>query len=422
MANSPKSDIKDVSLAKVGLLRIEWAGRRMPVLKLINDEFRRKRPFKNLIVGALLHVTAETANLIYTLQAGGATVVVCAANSHSTQDEVAAALVKISGVSVFAIKGEDSKTYDKHVQRVLDFRPDIFIDDGADLTATYVSNVQSKKRSPWPVMGASEETTTGMHRLRAMENENLLPFPVIAVNDSKTKRMFDNRYGTGQSTIDAILRSTEILLAGKRVVVGGYGWCGRGVAIRARGMGASVTVTEVDSVKALEALMDGFRVMPMKSAVIDADLVITATGGTDVVTLKEALLMKDGAILANAGHFYVEFDYYGIAKACKSKKVIKEFVEEFTLPNGKRLFVLGEGRLINLVAAKGHPADVMDMSFANQALAANWFVQNKGKAENRIYLMPNEIDNRIASLKLESMEITIDSLSRKQINYLESWE
>lgn len=415
-------DIKDIKLAPQGKLKIEWAGRQMPVLALIKARFAKEKPFKDKTIGALLHITSETANLIFTLQAGGAKVITCAANSHSTQDDVAASLVKDSGVSVFSIKGENSKTYDKHVNKVLSFKPDLFIDDGADLSATYEMKVRAKTIPRWKVIGASEETTTGMHRLRAMEKKKILSFPIIAVNDSHTKYLFDNRYGTGQSTIDAVMRATDILLAGKKVVVGGYGWCARGVAMRAKGMGANVTITEVDSIKALEAIMDGYLVKPMREAIKDADVVITATGGTDVVTAKEANLMKDGAIIANAGHFYVEFDYYGIKKAALKTRRVREFVEEFTLGKNKRIYVLGEGRLINLAAAKGHPADVMDMSFANQALAAEYLVKNYGKLENRVYLMPSVLDQQIAGLKLKAMGVGLDKLTKKQKQYFNSWE
>lgn len=415
-------DIKDIKLAPQGKLKIDWAGRQMPVLQLIKERLSKQKPFKNKTIGALLHITSETANLIFALQAGGARVIACAANSHSTQNDVAASLVKNSGFSVFAIKGEDSKTYDKHVNQVLNFKPDLFIDDGADLSATYEMKVRAKTIPRWKVIGASEETTTGMYRLRAMENKKILSFPILAVNDSHTKYLFDNRYGTGQSTIDAIMRATDILLAGKKVVVGGYGWCARGVAMRAKGMGANVTITEVDSIKALEAIMDGYLVKPMREAIKDADVVITATGGTDVVTAKEAKLMKDGAIIANAGHFYVEFDYYGIKKLARKTRKVREFVEEFTLGKNKRIYVLGEGRLINLAAAKGHPADVMDMSFANQALAAEYLIKNYGKLENRVYLMPKVLDHQIADLKLKSMGVGIDKLTKKQKQYFNSWE
>lgn len=426
-------DIVDISLYREGEERISWAEMRMPVLNLIKERFEKQKPFNDFRIGCLLHVTAETANLIKTFIAGGASVSVCAANSHSTQNEVAAALVKNYGVPVFAIKGETGDQYDKHVQSVLDFNPNILIDDGADLTVTLHQRLgildknlkpikDSKIKTDSGIIGATEETTTGVIRFKALEKSKLLQLPVVAVNDSQTKRFFDNRYGTGQSTMEAIVRTTERLIAGKNITVCGYGWCARGIAARAKGMGAIVTVTEVDPVKALEATMDGYRVLPVREAVRNADFVITSTGDTDVITTAHFPLMKDGVIIANAGHFYVEFDYYGLKKMSSKVRQIKPFIEEFTLLNGKRVYALGEGRLINLVAANGHPADVMDMSFANQALAAEWLVQKKGKLKTQLYVVPEKLDKNIASLKLQSMGIRIDKLSAKQKNYLSSWE
>lgn len=426
-------NIADISLSKEGEERISWAEVRMPVLNLIKERFEKQKPFNNLRIGCLLHVTAETANLLKTFIAGGANVSVCAANSHSTQNEVAAALVKNYGVPVFAIKGETSDQYDKHVQSVLDFNPNILIDDGADLTVTLHQRLGildknlkpamgAKVKTEPDIIGATEETTTGVIRFKALEKSKLLQLPVVAVNDSQTKRFFDNRYGTGQSTMDALVRTTERLIAGKNISVCGYGWCARGIAERARGMGAIVTVTEVNPVKALEAAMDGYCVLPAREAVRNADFVITSTGDTDVITTKHFPLMKDGVIIANAGHFYVEFDYYGLKKMSSKVRQIKPFIEEFTLKSGKRIYALGEGRLINLVAANGHPADVMDMSFANQALAAEWLVQEKGKLKTQLYVVPEKLDKNIASLKLQSMGIKIDKLSAKQKKYLSSWE
>jgi adenosylhomocysteinase len=426
-------DIADISLSREGEERISWAEMRMPVLNLIKERFKKEKPFNNLRIGCLLHVTAETANLIKTFIAGGAKVSVCAANSHSTQNEVAAALVKNYGVPVFAIKGETADQYDRHVQSVLDFNPNILIDDGADLTVTLHQRLGILDKNLKPVIGwkvktelklfgATEETTTGVTRFKALEKSQLLQLPVVAVNDSQTKRFFDNRYGTGQSTMEAIVRTTERLIAGKNITVCGYGWCARGIAARAKGMGAIVTVTEVDPVKALEAAMDGYCVLPAKESVRNADFVITSTGDTDVITTEHFPFMKDGVIIANAGHFYVEFDYYGLKKMSSKFRQVKPFIEEFTLPNGKRIYALGEGRLINLVAANGHPADVMDMSFANQALAAEYLVKEKGKLQSRLYVVPEDLDKSIASLKLQSMGIQIDKLSAKQKKYLSSWE
>lgn len=426
-------DIADISMFREGEERISWAEMRMPVLNLIKERFKKEKPLENFRIGCLLHVTAETANLLKTFIAGGASISVCAANSHSTQNEVAAALVKNYEIPTFAIKGETSDQYDRHIQSVLNNNLDILIDDGADLTVTLHQRlgildknlkpiIKGQKNHRTDLIGATEETTTGVTRFKALEKSKILQLPVVAVNDSQTKHLFDNRYGTGQSTMDAIVRTTERLIAGKQITVCGYGWCARGIATRARGMGAIVTVTEVDPVKALEAAMDGYCVLPAREAVRDADFIITSTGGTDVITSKHFLHMKDGAIVANAGHFYVEFDYYGLKKMSSKVRQIKPFIEEFTLPSGKRIYALGEGRLINLVAANGHPADVMDMSFANQALAAEWLIKQRGRLESKLHLLPEKLDREIATLKLKTMGISIDNLTKKQKEYLSSWE
>ena len=419
--NKISYDVKDLSLAPEGRKRIEWANTHMPVLRLIKERFGKEKPFKGITIAALLHVTTETANLIYAYAAGGAELVVCAANSHSTQDDVAAALVKYDGISTFAIKGEDRKTYVKHMEQVFARKPQIFIDDGADLIGKYHERFLKSEEGMWEVLGGSEETTTGMLRLRAMEKERILRFPVIGVNDSQTKHLFDNRYGTGQSTMDAVLRATDLLMAGKTIVVCGYGWCGRGIATRAKGMGAHVIVAEVDPVKALEAVMDGFQVMPVDDAVKVGDVVITATGSVNVIGIKQIEECKDGAILANAGHFYVEFDYYGLVKMAIKRRKVREFVEEFTLKGGRKLYVLGEGRLVNLAVAHGHPPDVMDMSFANQALAAEYIMKQRGRLENKMYLIPEDLDKMIASLKLQAMGIKIDKETAEQKKYLSMW-
>lgn len=412
-------DIKDLSLAPEGKKKIEWAGRNTPVLKLIAEEFSRTKPLKDITIGACLHVTSETANLVLAYMAGGARVVLCASNPLSTQDVVAASLVKDYGVSIYAIHGEDRKTYYQHLNRVLDCHPQLTADDGADL----VTLLHTKRRSQIPeVIGSAEETTTGVVRLRAMARDGTLKIPVIAINDSDTKHLFDNRYGTGQSTVDGILRSTNILLAGKHVVVCGYGWCGRGVANRMRGMGASVTVTEIDPVKALEAVMDGFRVDQIGRAVRYGDLFICTTSNKHVITTTHMKRMKDGAILANSGHFNVEFDYDGLVKLAKNKRTLRANLEEFVLASGKNIYALGEGRLINLVGAEGHPAEVMDMSFANQALAASWFIRRKGNLKPKVYVLPKEIDHRVARLKLKAMGMKFDRLTRDQRKYLRSWE
>ncbi len=414
-----KHDVKDIKLAAKGKLRIEWAAREMPVLKSIKTRFRKERPLKGIRLSACLHVTTETANLMETLKEGGADIRLCASNPLSTQDDAAASLVKHSGIPVFAIKGENHKTYYRHIMDSLDFRPHITMDDGADL----VSILHTKRREFLKdVIGGTEETTTGVIRLRAMAEKGVLQYPIIAVNDAYTKYMFDNRYGTGQSTIDGILRATNRLIAGSVFVVAGYGWCSKGIAMRAKGMGAKVIVTEVNPLRALEATMDGFEVMPMKSAAKVGDIFVTATGDIDVIFRECFSLMKDGAIFCNSGHFNVEISIQDLKKMSKSRRVIRDFVEEYTLKNGKRIYLLGEGRLINLAAAEGHPSAVMDMSFANQALCAEYMAKNYRKLEKKVYSVPEKIDAEIARLKLKSMGIGIDTLTPAQKNYLESWE
>jgi adenosylhomocysteinase len=412
-------DIKSLNLAEEGKLRIEWAGFSMPVLNLIKERFRKEKPLKGLKAAACLHVTTETANLMDTLLAGGAEVALCASNPLSTQDDVAAALVKFSQVPTFAIKGEDSKTYYEHINAAISFGPMITMDDGADL----ISTLHSSRTEMVPhVIGSTEETTTGVIRLRSMANKGVLKFPVIAVNDADTKHLFDNRYGTGQSTIDGIIRATNRLMAGSIFVVCGYGWCGRGVAMRAEGMGANVVITEVDPIKALEAAMDGYRVMPIVEAAKIGDIFCTLTGDIQVIGKKEFLLMKDGAIVANSGHFNVELDLAGLKEITRSTRKIREFVEEHMLENGRRINVLGEGRLINLAAAEGHPSSVMDMSFANQALSVEHLFKHGRDLEKKVYRVPVEIDRLIARLKLESMGLKIDTLTAEQEKYLSSWE
>lgn len=410
-------DVKDLKLAPEGKLKIEWADQQMPVLKGIRERFKKEIPFKGLTLSTCLHVTSETANLLITLKAGGANVSIAASNPLSTQDSVAASLAHDFDIPTFAIKGEDSKTYFKHLNAVLDFGPQITMDDGGDLI--YLLHTKREKQLK-DIIGSSEETTTGVIRLKAMEAQGALRVPVIAVNDSDTKHLFDNRYGTGQSTIDGIIRATNSLLAGKTFVVGGYGWCSRGIAMRAKGMGADVIVTEVDPVRALEAAMDGFRVMKMKDAAKIGDIFVSATGDKHVLSLEVIKQMKDGAILANSGHFDIEIDMAGIEKLKKSKRRIRNSLDEYIL-GGKKIYVLGEGRLVNLAAAEGHPAEVMDMSFANQALAAEYFVKNRGKLENKVYVLPKELDFKVAKLKLSSMGISIDSLTIEQKRYLSSW-
>ena len=414
-----KYDIKDLKLAKKGKLQIEWAGKDMPVLELIKKRFKIQKPLKGIRLACCLHVTTETANLMIALKAGGAEAVLCASNPLSTQDDVAASLVKDHGIGVFAIKGEDNKTYYKHLNSALDIKPNITMDDGADL----VSAIHKKRKDLAKyIIAGTEETTTGVIRLRALEKRGLLKFPVIAVNDAQTKHFFDNRYGTGQSTLDGILRATNKLIAGSTFVVCGYGWCGRGLAMRARGAGANVIVTEIDPLCALEAIMDGFRVMPIKQAAKIGDIFVTLTGNTDVIAKDHFKVMKDGAIVANSGHFNVEIDIPGLKAISKSKRNTRDFVEEFTLKNGKKIYLLGEGRLINLASAEGHPASVMDMSFANQALSAEFVVKKSSSLKKKVYTVPEKIDKNIAKLKLKAMGIAIDKLTPKQTKYLASWE
>lgn len=419
MSKSTKCDVKDLGLSKAGKLKIEWAGENMPVLKQIREEFAKNKPLKGVSIGACLHVTSETANLILTYVAGGAEVSLCASNPLSTQDSVASSLVVDYGIPVFAVHGEDKKTYYKHLNDVLDFKPMLTTDDGADLVALLHSERPEQLKS---MLGSAEETTTGVIRLNAMARDGALKLPVLAVNNSDTKHMFDNRYGTGQSTVDGIIRATNILLAGKRVVVCGYGWCGRGIASRLRGLGAIVTVTEIDSVKALEAAMDGFSVDQIARAVRYADLIVTATGDKGVVSIDNIKKMREGAIIANSGHFNVEFDYDGMVKISKNRRTLRNSLEEFTLQGGKRIYALAEGRLVNLAAAEGHPAAVMDMSFANQALGAAWFCQMKGKLRLKVYVLPKAIDQRVARLKLKAMNMRFDRLTKSQRKYLHSWE
>ncbi len=415
-----KYDVKDLNLAGVGKKRIEWAENDMPVLRQVRERFFKEQPLKGKKMSACLHVTAETANLARTLKAGGADLVLCASNPLSTQDDVAASLVKDYEIPVFAIKGEDNKTYYSHLQSAIEHEPVITMDDGADL----VSKIHSDYPNLVPrVIGSMEETTTGVIRLRAMERDGALKFPVIAVNDAVTKNLFDNRYGTGQSTIDGIIRATDILMAGKNVVVAGYGWCGKGVAMRARGMGANVIVTEVNAVRGLEALMDGYRVMPMKEAAKIGDLFVTLTGDIHVLRKEHFELMKDGAMVANSGHFNVEIDIEALRALSKEeRKAVRENVDQFVLRDGRRINLLGEGRLINLAAAEGHPASVMDMSFATQALATEFVLKNAGKLSPKVYTVPQEIENWVATLKLKAMGVELDELTAEQKKYLESWE
>ena len=418
MLKNQSYDVSDLKLAPQGKLKIEWSAQQMPVLESIETRFAKELPLKGLRIGACLHITSETANLLITLKAGGATVVANASNPLSTQDSVAASLVKDYNIPTFAIKGEDSETYYKHLNAVLDFHPQITMDDGADLVHMLHTKrtIQLKE-----IIGSSEETTTGVIRLKAMEKEGALKLPVIAVNDSDTKHLFDNRYGTGQSTIDGILRATNILLAGKTFVVCGYGWCGRGIAMRAKGMGSNVIVTEVDPVRSLEAAMDGYRVMTIKDAVKVGDIFVSATGDKHVISLEHIQAMRNGAIIANAGHFDVEIDMDSLEKIKTAKRNIRFSLDEYTLPSKKKIYVLGEGRLVNLASAEGHPAEVMDMSFANQALAAEYLVKNRKILKNKVYVLPGEIDKNVAMLKLQAMGITIDSLTPEQKHYLSSW-
>jgi adenosylhomocysteinase len=419
MATTKRFDVKDLALSPEGVRRIEWADRHMPVLAAIRDRFDREKPLSGYRVSACLHVTTETANLMRTLKAGGADIVLCASNPLSTQDDAAAALVEEYGVSVFAIKGEDNDTYYAHIDAAVDHKPQLTMDDGADVIGVLHS---ARREQLGDIIAGTEETTTGVIRLKALEAEGKLGFPIIAVNDANTKHLFDNRYGTGQSTIDGIVRATNVLLAGKRFVVSGYGWVGRGVAMRARGMGAHVIVTEVDPLRALEAVMDGYEVMPMAEAAAVGDIFCTATGDKNVITREHMEQMKDGAILANTGHFNVEIEIPGLRSLAVATREARKFVEEFELADGRHLYLIADGRLVNLSAAEGHPAAVMDMSFANQALSLEYAVQNAPKLERRVYPVPQEIDQEIARVKLETMGIAIDELTEEQARYLASWD
>ncbi|MFB3894970.1 MAG: adenosylhomocysteinase [bacterium] len=412
-------DIADIKLAEKGKLRIEWADRNMPVLQLIRKRFAKEKPLKGVRLAACLHVTTETANLARTLQAGGAELALCASNPLSTQDDVAASLVKDYGIPTFAIKGEDRDTYYSHIIAALNTKPMITMDDGADLVSTILSE---RKDLIKHVIGGTEETTTGVIRLRSMEEKGVLKFPIVAVNDADTKHLFDNRYGTGQSTIDGILRSTNVLIAGSTFVVCGYGWCGRGTATRAKGMGAHVIIIEVDPLRALEAVMDGFQVMPIADAAKLGDIFVTVTGDINVIRKEHFAVMKDGAIVANSGHFNVEIDIPALEKMSKKKRQIRDFVMEYTLPNGRKINLLGEGRLINLAAAEGHPAVVMDMSFANQSLCAEYMVKQGKKLQKKVYRVPMDIDKMISRLKLKALGVNIDTLTKEQEKYLASWE
>jgi adenosylhomocysteinase len=419
MATTKRFDVKDLALSAEGRRRIDWADRQMPVLAAIRDRFEREQPLAGYRVSACLHVTTETANLARTLKAGGAEVVLCASNPLSTQDDVAAALVDAFDISVFAIKGEDNDTYYSHIEAAVDHKPHLTMDDGADVIGVLHS---ARREQLGDIIAGTEETTTGVIRLKALESEGKLGFPIIAVNDAKTKHLFDNRYGTGQSTIDGIIRATNVLLAGKRFVVSGYGWVGRGVAMRAKGLGAHVIVTEVDPLHALEALMDGYEVMPMARAAEVGDIFCTATGDKHVITREHLERMKDGALLANTGHFNVEIDIPALRSLAVETREARQFVDEFTLADGRRLYLLAEGRLVNISAAEGHPAIVMDMSFANQALSAEYAVANAASLERKVYPVPVEIDNEIARLKLATMGAEIDQLTEEQAKYLASWD
>jgi adenosylhomocysteinase len=417
MANN--YDVKDLGLADIGRQRIDWAAQEMPVLKLIRERFEKERPLEGIKMSACLHVTAETANLARTLAAGGADLVLVASNPLSTQDDVAAAMVSIDEIPVYAIKGEDNATYYQHLKAGLDHNPQITMDDGADL----VTGMLKERRDLLDnLIGSTEETTTGVIRLRAMAKDGVLSFPVVAVNDSLTKHLFDNRYGTGQSTLDGVIRATNVLIAGKTVVVGGYGWCSKGIAMRAKGLGADVVVTEIDPVKALEAAMDGFRVMPMIEAARTGDIFITATGDIHVLDGEDFAAMKDGAIVCNSGHFNVEINIPDLEKMAVEKRQPRAFIDQYILGDGRRINLLGEGRLINLASAEGHPSAVMDMSFANQALASEFLLRNKGKLEPRVYALPDDVDREIAALKLAAMGVRIDTLTAEQTHYLNSWE
>jgi len=412
-------DIKDINLAAQGKQRIEWADREMPVLRLIRERFEAEKPLEGIRLVACAHITTETANLARTLQAGGAEAILIASNPLSTQDDVAASLVSDWGIPVFAIKGESTDTYMSHVRMALETAPDIIIDDGSDVVATML---KEKRELADKIIGTTEETTTGIVRLKSMEKAGVLTFPAMAVNDAQTKHFFDNRYGTGQSTLDGIIRATNILLAGKNFVVVGYGWCGKGVAMRARGLGANVIVTEIDPIKAIEAVMDGFRVLPMKEAAKIGDFFVTVTGNRHVIDREHFEAMKDGAIVANSGHFDLELNLEALREISDSITARRPFVEEYAGKNGKSVIVLGEGRLINLAAAEGHPASVMDMSFANQALSAEFLVKNKGKLDAKVHVLPAKVDQEIAGLKLRSLGINIDTLTPEMLEYMSSWE
>jgi len=418
MPKKKNYDVKNPELAGEGKLRIQWAGRQMPVLAQIRERFAAEKPLNGVRISACLHITTETANLGMTLRDGGAQLVFCASNPLSTQDDVAAALVE-DGIPTNAIKGEDGETYYKHIITALDNEPNLTVDDGADLVTTLHTKRKDLIKN---VIGGTEETTTGVIRLRSMEKDGKLKYPLVAVNDAQTKYLFDNRYGTGQSTLDGITRATNILWAGKRVVISGYGWCGKGLALKAKGMGANIIVTEVKPLRALEAVMDGHLVMPMIEAAKIGDIFITVTGDKSVIDKDDFPAMKDGAILANSGHFNVEINIPALEKLAKNKRRVRAFVDEYTLRTGKRIYLLGEGRLINLAAAEGHPASVMDMSFANQALSLEYLVKNKGKLKAKVYPVPDDIDKQVAKLKLESMNVNIDKLTPEQERYLASWE
>lgn len=418
VATQVKHDVKDLSLAPLGKQRIEWAGREMPVLRQIQERFAKEKPLAGIRLVACCHVTTETAHLAIALKNAGADAVLIASNPLSTQDDVASSLVVDYGISVFAQKGEDNDTYNRHVRIALDHKPNIIIDDGSDVVATLI---QERQHQLPDLIGTTEETTTGIVRLKAMLKDGVLTFPAMNVNDADTKHFFDNRYGTGQSTLDGIIRATNILLAGKTIVVAGYGWCGKGTALRARGMGANVIVTEIDPVRAIEATMDGFRVMPMESAASYGDLFITVTGNKHVIRAEHFERMKDGAIVCNSGHFDIEIDLKSLKAMANEVKVVRNFTEEYRLKSGKSVVVLGEGRLVNLAAAEGHPSAVMDMSFANQALACEYLVKNKGKLEPGLYSIPAELDQEIARLKLQAMGIAIDTLTSEQVEYMNSW-
>jgi adenosylhomocysteinase len=413
-----KHEVKDLSLAPLGRQRIEWAGREMPVLRQIQERFAQEKPLDGLRLVACCHVTTETAHLAIALKNAGADALLIASNPLSTQDDVAASLVADYGIPVFAQKGEDNETYHRHVQIALDHRPNIIIDDGSDVVATLI---QERQHQIADLIGTTEETTTGIVRLRAMYKDGVLTFPAVNVNDADTKHFFDNRYGTGQSTLDGIIRATNILLAGKTIVVAGYGWCGKGTALRARGMGGNVIVTEIDPVKAIEAVMDGFRVMPMSEAAPQGDIFITVTGNKHVIRAEHFEVMKDGAIVCNSGHFDIEIDLKSLGAQATEVKDVRNFTQQYRLKNGKSVIVLGEGRLINLAAAEGHPSAVMDMSFANQALACEYLAKNKGKLQPGIHSIPVEVDQEIARLKLQAMGVTIDTLTPEQVEYINSW-